>query len=322
VKKIRFAIVSAVAAAGALALSGCGSYASPTSASCGFVIGDGNNGSDQAVHGVVYPGQKLSLGNNETVKYVNCNQRNFLVTTGYKNANGDIVGDLTTPIQGFTKTGARVNVYLGMYWTLNQDQDVMLKSFFPWCDKYQCYSGTQDGKGNINSASPGWNNMLGESVPTAITTTIQPLLKQTDDSVWKSGDGWDSLSTKLGENFQANLRKQIGATSDVMCGNGETSTWSGGAPGKGNFTCGKVRFVITDIQNADKNQQALANQEDAQKLAEAVNTAKRRAAVAAYGTQADYWLGVQDAIAKCKETGVNCTVVIGGGVSVNSGQTK
>jgi hypothetical protein len=317
-KTTRITAIVAISVA-ALTLGGCSSVAT-TSAKCGFIVGDSNT--DRSVHDVVYPGQSISLNDNEAVKYIQCNQRNFLVTTGYKNANGDVVGDLTVPIQGFTKDGARVNVYLGMYWTPNQNKNVMLKSFFPWCDKYNCYTEDQDNEGNVNSSSKGWNNMLGETVPIAMTSSLQPVLKQQSDNIWKTGDNWADIEAQLGDVFQANLRKQIGATSDVMCGSGETSGWSSGKAGEGTFNCGKVRFVITDVKNADLAQQALANQESAQKLAEAVNTAKRKAAQAAYGTQADYWLGVQDTVAKCKEAGVNCTVVVGGNVSVNSNQSK
>ncbi|QQS21453.1 hypothetical protein IPM09_02910 [Candidatus Saccharibacteria bacterium] len=291
----------------------------PTSASCGFVVGSGTNGADQAVQGVVYPGQKLSIDTRiQVVKYVPCNQRNYLVTDGTrKNANDQVIGDTFTGIEAFTKDGTKVLVYVGMYWTPNQDRDVMLKSFFPLCDKYQCFSSaSQDGRGDVNSSSKGWNAMLGENVPFAIGSVLRTSLKEMDDSVWKTGANWSTINASLADGFQPAFRKMIGASSDVMCGNGETSYWTG-TPGQGSYTCGKVRFEVTNVINADPNQQKLANEENAQKLAEAANAARKRAALAAYGTQADYWLGVQDSIQKCHDAGVNCTVVVGNGVSVN-----
>lgn len=316
-KKLTVALATTGLIAGTLGLSACQNSAT-TSASCGFVVGSGGDNSDMKVHKVLYPNESANVGTDEDVKYVSCNPRNYIINPlGSKNANGDTIGDYHTPLTGYTKDGTKVNVWLNAYWTLNQDRNVLKTQFYPFCEKYQCFSNGQNGKGNVNSASPGWNNMLGENMPATLGQTVEQSLPNFDDSIWKKGADWNQLATDLSGGFNANFRKTTGYSSDMICGSGDVSGWSDpNKPGQGTFKCGAVRFVISNIENADPNQQKLVAQQNQASLQETINKGKLVAAQAAYGSQANYWLGLQDTIQKCKDAGQNCTVVIGGNGSV------
>lgn len=297
-------------------VAGCGEV-TPTSASCGFVVGDGGEGSDASVHDVVYPGQKGDQGTDEKVVYIPCNSRNYIINAkDDKNANGDEIGDYHTPIAAVTSEGTRVGIKLSVTWTVNQDKTVMMKNFYPFCEKYQCFSESQDGEGNINSASPGWNSMLGENMPFAIAATARQVVPGYSDAIWKNDRSWDEIAEKMSEKFADNFRKRTGFGADIICGSGDVSHWDNPSkPGTGKFTCGQVRFEIDSITPADTNQSKLVEQQTKAKLEKSSNEDALKAAKAKYGSSAGYWLGMQDTIGKCNNN-AKCVVVLGKGSAV------
>ncbi len=302
----------------ALVFSACSDVAT-TSQSCAFIVGDGGESGDANVHDVVYSGQRASQGTNESVVYVPCNSRNYIINAkNSKNANGDTIGDYHKPINAVTSDGTRVGMWLTATWTLNQDKDVMLKNFYPFCEKYQCFSSTQDGKDNVNSATVGWNKMLGENMPFAIGATARQVMPGHSDSVWKTDSGWDKIAIEMSDKFADNLRKQTGFGADLICGSGDVSQWADPQkPGKGKFTCGKVRFVINSIEPTDPTQQKLVDQQTKAELEQRSNQASLTAAKKKYGSNGGNWLGMQDTIDKCnKVSSAKCVVVLGKGSAV------
>lgn len=312
-KSLRAFLLALLCAVGVTTLAAC-NEATPTSAMCGIVVGTGGNGTDSAAHKIVFPGETGDVGQNEKVHYVPCNSRNFLITpAGEKNANKETIGDYHTPIEAFTKEGTRVKVYLSMYWTLNQDRQTLLKNFWPLCEKYQCATEGQDGEGNVNSASPGWNRWLGENVPSAIGDSVRPVMLRFDDNIWKTSAQWGDLAKQISDVFGGNFRARHGFGADIICGSGDVSFWSDSSkPGQGKFTCGKVRFKIDSVENADREQQDLAQQQKKSESELQANAKKLEAARAKYGSNAGYWLGLQDTIDKCNAQGVKCVATLGG----------
>lgn len=320
--KLKFkwsAILSLILVAlAAVALTACSEVAT-TSQSCAFIVGTGGEGSDANVHDVVYPGQRADQGTNEEAVYVPCNSRNFIINPtdeNNRNANGDKIGDYHRPITAVTKDGTRVNVWVTATWTLNQDETVMKDFFYPFCEKYQCFSESQDGEGNVNSASPGWNAMLGENMPFSIGATARQVIPNYSDSVWVKDDGWDKIATDMSERFADNFRKQTGFGADLICGSGDVSQWDDPEkPGKGKFTCSQVRFVINDVEPSDPNQQQLIDQKTKAELERSANEASLNSAKQKYGSNAGNWLGMQDTIKKCNAN-AKCVVVLGKGSAV------
>lgn len=305
-------------ACAAMVLSACSEVAT-TSQSCAFIVGDGGDTSDANVHEVVYPGQRANQGTNESVVYVPCNSRNYIINPtdkDNKNANGEEIGDYHKPIRAVTKDGTRLNIWLTSTWTLNQDKNVMMKYFYPFCEKYQCFSEGQDGEGNINSAAPGWNAMLAENMPFAVDATAHQVLPSYSDAVWKKDVDWDKIASEMSEKFADNFRKQTGFGADLICGSGDVSQWDDPEkPGKGKFTCGQVRFVINRIEPSDANQQRLVDRQTKAELEKNSNRASLNAAKQKYGSNAGNWLGMQDTIDKCNAN-AKCVVVLGKGSAV------
>jgi hypothetical protein len=103
-----------------LVLTGC--FASTTTASCAYIVGNGAY--DSNIHQIIYPGQKVPTElTNENIVYVPCNSRNFIINDGsVTNANGEKVGDRSTLIKATTTTGIPITIAARALWTLNEDK--------------------------------------------------------------------------------------------------------------------------------------------------------------------------------------------------------
>lgn len=301
----------------AMGASSCDPNAATTSSMCAFVIGDGQDGHNAAIHEIVYPNEQVHVGGDEVVKYVPCNSRNFIIGKRVTNANGQVVGDRAEPTIAYTKNGTKVNIFTSSYWTLNQDQAALTK-FWDVCSKYICYS-NEPKAGGANFSEPGWNGMLGENFGPSVDEAAFNETAKFDDEIWQKHT--PALYKKLGlfmsDAFSEAVRTKTGYNSDLFCGSGN-SVWTGD-PGDSTFTCRNVRIEVNDVEPFDAK---LGDTTDAGTQAQqdrSVNVKKLQAAKELYGAQAGYWLGLQETIAKCKAQ-VTCIVNIGGsgtaGVSV------
>ncbi len=299
----------------AIGLSACSATkTATTSAQCGWIVGNGEDGNDLNVHEVKYPGQKVELGNGvgttEELKTIPCNPRNWIVNPkGSVDANGDPIGDYHEAMQGVTSGGTRVNVWLSMYWTPNQSESVMRDQFFPFCDKYDCFS---NDSAKVNNSSAGWNDMLGENLPGAVNASVRQAMTAYDDDVWEKDANWEKLAEAISASFSANFSVTSGYGNDLFCGSGDVSGWSDPTkPGEGEFTCGTVRFAIDDVVNSDAAQQKIAEQTSQVERQKKANADKLAIAKELYGDKASETIASLDIIAACKAAGATCVVSIG-----------
>lgn len=279
---------------------------STATASCAFVVGDGI-GNDADLREVIYPGQQVYINTDEVVSYVPCNSRNYIINDGtVKNANGETVGDRDRLVIAYTKTGVPITIAVRALWTLNQSEAAM-QEFYKVCFKYQCAS-TEDIGGDINFATAGWNGMLAENFGTTLDTVARMAASEIDDTIWSMHDPkqYQALADKMSAYFADVMRANLGYSVDLFCGSGN-STWSDpDNPGTGSFTCTPVRIVVDDVQRGEIQEDE--STEGLQDIYEQrLNNAK-----ALYGSGAEYWLGLMDAIEKCKSAGsVTCIFNIG-----------
>lgn len=280
-------------------------------AMCSYIIGNGKDGHDSKVHEIVYPDFNVGYDeNSEVARYVPCNSRNFLINDGTKvNANNERVGDRFTPSVGYTKQGTQINVYTSAYWTLNQSDDAMRK-FWELCYKYTCAS-SDSSAGAANFSTPGWNGMLGENFGPTIDQVILEATAEIDDAVWQKHDPklYDELSKRMSELFAGKMRARTGYDVDLFCGSGNSGWTNPNKPGEGEFTCTNVRFVVDVVDAADAGVVEQANEQTQTQLELAANQQRYDAAVKLYGDLAAYWLGLQDTIKLCNESG-SATCVI------------
>jgi hypothetical protein len=272
---------------------------------CAYIIQSGYF-DQHHTRAILMPGQRYN-GNGVTARYVYCNARNYIVS------NSNPLHDLDNPIQAKTKPssngdGTPVDVQLTAYFTVNQNHDAML-DFLPFCEKYNCFS-PKDTSGNDttnHSSSPGWNNMLAENFPNAITRATQHAMLQFPPNIWNDTSQWPKVSDAIAADFADQMQTQTGSTTPFFCGQGATQD-----------KCPPIRFSIEHIDPTDNairdtyNQQV--QQQYQQQLAaqqKRTNTALLNAARAKYGKFADYFLGLQDTIDHCTKN-ANCNVIIGG----------
>jgi hypothetical protein len=278
--------------------AGCASAQAASTASCEFVVGNGAQ--DARLHHIVYPGQAEAPNTNESVSYVPCNSRNYIINDGNSvNANGEKVGDRPSLIEATTSTGVHITIAARALWTLNES-DRALREFYNVCFKYTCAS-DKDIAGTTNSSTPGWNRMLAENFGPTMDSIGRSAAFTVQDTIWSKADPtqYKALADAMSASFANVMRVNLGYPDDLFCGSGNSAWSDPNRPGEGQFTCNPVRIAVDDVRLA-------ANQGgDNSAGATALNQQRLALAQALYGPQAAYWLALQDTVAKCDG---HCTV--------------
>lgn len=312
-KSVALLVVLTVGAT--LGLTAC-SQAKARASQCAYIISNGYLDARHIQH-IIHPGEKAST-NNAYPKYVYCNARNYLVRPD---------GDLTSPLTGRTEPnsdgtpGNPVKVSLSMYWQLNQN-DSVLRSFLPFCEKYNCFGGS-DTSGSDRFSSPGWNGMLKETFAPALERATVKALLSYHGNLPTDQSQWPKLGDEISQNFMSQVKVADGSdANDFFCSSG--SLYTDPANLHTGYQCKPVQIQIDTVEYANPQAEALFQQSttlDAQKqLADkqrVVNEAELRAAKAKYGNLASYYLGLLDTIKECHDSGQSCTIVLGNGAGVN-----
>lgn len=320
-KRKTAALLAVLAVGASVALVACSS-AKAYASQCVYII---QNGYLDAKHidEILHPGEKADT-NDKTTRYIYCNARNYLVRPG-----GDY--DLNDPsnfppLVGQTKEnpdgtpGNPMAVQLSVYWQLNQNDDVLTK-FLPYCEKFTCFSDEGTGGSDRNS-TPGWNSMLKETFAPALNRAVRSSLNQFNGNLDLDQSKWPALADKISLAFMEEVKVSDGSgDDDFFCSSGSEQV--GEDLGSG-YNCAPVRVTVDNVTVANAKARDVRDQTttlDAEKqLADkqkVVNEAELKAAKAKYGEFAEYFLALQDTIAKCAEAGQNCTVVLGGSGNPN-----
>lgn len=289
-----------------VALTACGE-AKAYGSQCAFIIGEGG-GDVREIKQIVYPNEKSDNLGDDIARYVPCNSRNYLVAARPENR------DRETP--SVARTGAaeglparEVKIFWSSFWTLNQNEEA-LRAFVPFCEKYNCYASEDEVSGEENFATAGWNGMLAENWGPSADRAFARAVTEFGPNLWNNRSEWPALAEKVSEFMVEELRTATGSDVPFFCG-------PGGNTRESIDQCAPPRFVVDSVQTVDgraeAQQQATANVAGESGL----NVTRRAEAERLYGSQADYWLGLQDALQKCKDSGQQCTVVVGGGAGVN-----
>lgn len=290
----------------------------PYSSQCAYIIGAGTGDSHQLKR-VVYPNHRFDKGDDKAW-FVPCNVRNFIINPeGLKNANNQQIGDRHDPAYGKTRRtetepGVQMKVWLSTTWQLNHTREA-LAAFLPVCEKYRCYTTSAEDAGNANFSTSGWNGMLGETMSQAVNTAVQRAVSEFDEHLDEDQKQWVALGKKVAEYFMEAARARTGAAADVFCKPGVQKEV------KDDFTgpCEPPEWIIDKVEPVNKT---VANQRDQSvivKSEDALNKARVEQAKRLYGPYAEYFLGLQDTIEKCKDAGSTCIVNLGGsppGISI------
>jgi hypothetical protein len=285
-------------------LTACFSNATPSIGQCAAVTGRGF-GDKQDVKRIVDPGEKVGKGDREIAWYFPCNARNYV--TGHE---GDRNASQGTKLQGDSNSpGTPVYVYSTMPFQLNQNTEVLKEWFAKLCLKYGCAETSpqenSDNADKLKSSDPGWNEMLREQVGPAIDRAFQEVMENPANkgkfgpNTWTLG-GWPDLDKAVSAQFPTALQETSGLKINWLCSTGSDEK-----------TCGVPQIHFTAMAPTSPTIEQQYDQQVAAEQAAAVNAKRLEAARKIYGGEANYWLGLQDTIRLCQQSGKTCTLYVG-----------
>lgn len=278
-----------------LTIASC-TTAVPALSECAATTDGGFGSSGQGITSVVHPGGQVQVGSGATAWYWPCNDRNFVTGAGGDRKAPEYA--VRTAGQGNTP-GMPVNVFTAVYFTPNQNEQVM-KKFLPFCLKYGCATTDPQSNADIantaHSSSPGWENMLLENMGPAVDRASQVAVQQFTPSLWLEQGNWDKLGNLIAAGLNAQLNKETEHTDPFFCGSG--SSQSG---------CAQMTVVVSNVTPADPSVVANYNKQVAAEQAAAANAARVAAAQKLYGPYAYYALMLQDEASNCPK----CTFIVG-----------
>lgn len=266
---------------------------------CAYHIGNGYFDA-RHVQNILHPGERKN-SNNVTTRYVYCNARNYIVAQ-----SKDATADQYTPIEAKTGKnqygdGTPLNSFLSAHFTLNQNEDVMLK-FLAFCEKYNCFA-PKDTSNNTgtHSSSEGWNTMLAENMRFALQRATQQAMLKFAPDIWNDQSKWPAVADAISANMKEQLHSQTGINIDFFCGTGAHLLAGKDEHKSGSWTCPPISITIDNILPQDPNVVSIYNkevqQQNLRQLAgeeQKTNEAQLAAAKAKYGPYAEYFLGLED----------------------------
>jgi hypothetical protein len=302
VKRYRVSTAIAAAAFAIMAggmLSGC-TTATPALSECAMVTNGGFGSNGQGITAIVHPGGKVSVGNGETPWYFPCDARNFVTAKSGGDRDNPLAVRTAPSGTGANVTpGVPVYVWSSVYFTLNQNESVMDK-FLPFCLKYGCATNNPQTDASIassaHSSSPGWENMLLENMGPAIDRASEQAVQNFGPTLWQDQSDWGKLGDEIAANLNAQLDVETGSNVSYFCGDASTES-----------NCAQMTVVVSSVTPEDPAVITTYNQQVQAEQSGAANAARLRAAQELYGSDAQYFLGLQDTAADCPK----CTFYIG-----------
>lgn len=302
---------TALAAGGMLAAIGLAACTNvqPSLGQYAIVTGHGSL-STQQVESVVSPGDQVHLGSGSTVWYFPGNYRNY-VTLPSNGDRNDPTAEITGPdpkVKGSVgmsdNTWSFVGFEVNPAITLKAFNYKIATAFLSFCLKYSCAStdaqNDTSNAGQVRSSDPGWENMLNEVMPRAIDDATRTAISTYGPDLWTNQGEWGEYGTRIASHLTAELEDLTGSTIPYFCGPGSTT----GDCKQLSVTIQKVTPVDQDVVNA-------YNKQVSAQYSEQAGAARLRAAQEIYGSDANYFLGLQDTIGICQSRGVTCSIYVG-----------
>jgi hypothetical protein len=295
---VKLKIIGGLAAAtvSAAMLTAC-TTSTPALSECGATTNGGFGASGQGITSITLPGGRVTTGAGETAWYWPCNPRNF--ATG---SNGDRPRQqaiVRTNGDGKGTPGMPVLVDSTVYFSANENSTA-IKKFLPFCFKYGCATNNPQTDASVSdsahSSSKGWENMLLENMGPAVDRAAQVAALGYGPDLWLEQGDWNALGDKIASAMNAQLDKETETTTPFFCGANST-------PGR----CDGMTVVVSSVTPEDPAVVATYNREVQAEQSKAANAARLAQAQLLYGSEANYWLGIQDTEANCPR----CTFIVG-----------
>lgn len=300
----KLAALTAIAGAG-IVLSACSSV-QPSLGQYAIVTGHGNL-STQQVEAVVLPGDQIHLGSGTTTWYFPGNYRNYVTLQ----SNGDR-NDPTAEITGGTPSNPGMSDYTWTYVGFEVNPAISLKAdnyrvataFLQFCLKYSCADNDPQNDtsnaGQVRSSDPGWENMLNEVMPRAIDDATRDAIVGYDQNLWQEQGQWGAYGNKIASFLNGTLEDLTGSSIPYFCGSGSTET-----------DCKPLNVTIQKVTPVDTDVITQYNKEISAQYSEQAGSARLKAAQEIYGSDANYFLGMQDLISSCQSAKISCNIYVG-----------
>lgn len=307
---LRRLLVAAAALGVAGSLAACS--AKPAESECAIVVGKGV-GDGQTVKKIARPGESVAKGDDEDW-YLPCGPRNYVVTADQNHGDRhNPVLAMTGPAEKDTDgVGSPVKLWLSAYFTPNET-DAGMGDLWRLCFKYSCALGSGDDEHDANW-SAGWLSLLNENFGPAIDRAAGVAMRKFDPDVWSDPAKRPKVAEAISAEFATQVKAATGYVHDIFCASGPE--WDAKAK---SFDCRPVRFTVENIEPTSaeviKQYDQRVGLDAQQRSAEAqktLNGTKLDAAKAAYGPWAEYYLGLFEAIDRCKAAGATCVINVGG----------
>lgn len=192
-----------------------------------------------------------------------------------------------------------VYVWSSVYFTANQNEAVM-KQFLPFALKYGAADNspqTDDSiSSSLHSSSPGWENMLQENMGPAVDRASELAVQSFGPDLWRTQDDWSKLGDLIAANLDNELAVETGSSTPFFCGDASTEA-----------KCTQMTVVVSNVTPEDPAVITAYNQEVQAEQSTAANAARLAQAKLLYGSDANYFLGIQDTAQLCPK----CTIYIG-----------
>jgi hypothetical protein len=273
------------------------------------VTGHGYGSNTQDVVNIARPGDYLQIGNGDVAWYYPCDVRNFIFSPAGQAGDVHIPVSVRTAPRG-AEPGMPVNIWLGVYFTPNENSSAM-KQFLPFCLKYGCATSSEQLDNSIetnpHSSAPGWENMLTENFPFAVSRAAQEVISGFGPDLWTDTSQWPRLGDDIAAKLDAELNQETLTAVPFFCGGASSQS-----------SCAQMKVVINGVVPADPEVGKLYNQQLAAENALAANNARQAAARELYGPYADYFLGLEDLAGQCS----TCTIYVGTPSSIPVGPSS
>jgi hypothetical protein len=204
---------------------------------------------------------------------------------------------------------------ISIYWTLNQNKKA-LDGFYAYQLKYKAAS-DRDISGDENSSTPGWNELLAETMLPAAERSITEAMSLVTDAIWQSNDvDQKKIATDYAISVIKDKLRVIYGSGDLdyFCGSASSSWPDPKKPGVGEYFCADISIVIDKVKkNPDQtNASVQGSLEQSQQ--------RLQVAIELYGAEAaQCWLGYQDLIQMACSVSPSCNIIINGNPCTGEG---
>jgi len=140
-----------------------------------------------------------------------------------------------------------------------------------------------------------------EIMPRAIDNATRDAMASYGPDLWTEQGEWSAFGNKIASYLPAEIAKLDGSGSlQYFCGPGSTET-----------RCAPFTFIVSSVRPVDTSIISAYNQQVTATYQQQAAAARLKAAEGVYGSDANYFLGMEDLVNTCQASHVECNIYVG-----------